>query len=63
MTPNEHDGKLEPSKQNTKAPADTLLQPENTSDAHNIGQYEHPTKVQGYCEHNVLGGIDCEECA
>jgi len=42
MTANEHDGTLAPSKQNTEAPKDTLYQPENTSEAHNIGQLEHP---------------------
>ena len=53
---------IEPSKQNTEAPADTLYQSENTSAPHNVGQYEHITKVQGYCEHNVLGGHGCELC-
>jgi hypothetical protein len=41
MTPDANGNLVEP-KQNTEAPEGTLLQPENTSDAHTIGQYEHP---------------------
>ena len=41
MTPDANGNLVQP-KVNTEAPNDTLLQPENTSDAHNVGQYEHP---------------------
>lgn len=41
MTPGK-DGVLEQPKQNTEAPKGTLYQPENTSEAHNVGQWEHP---------------------
>jgi hypothetical protein len=67
MTPDKN-GNLAQPKQNTEAPKDTLLQPENTSEAHNLGQLEHnpvegnkPFGAPGYCvQHLTLG---CEECA
>jgi hypothetical protein len=42
MSTPDKNGNLHQPKVNTEAPKDTLLQPENTSEAHNIGQLEHP---------------------
>jgi hypothetical protein len=42
MSTPDQNGNLHQPKVNTEAPKDTLHQPENTSAAHNVGQWEHP---------------------